>query len=1046
MYLAIYDYSNTQKAILKSNEKYPIAGESYNEILTLDSNGQTELNFVLPLSVEIDGLMEDNYRWSYIIAEYKVKLIDNNDKIYWFKIKSTNDVHGNDGSLTSNVQCKSISYELNKKNTESIADLTGTATQLITYCLNNTGWTVGTIDTFSGKELSLKQSSPSNALNLLNEVATLFDGYLDFDTNLKKVNLYAKDNVNDTQILFTIGKNITSLERLTTSDEIMTRLYITGGEIDTGTVGIQTINPTKEPYIDNFTYYIQNGMITTAQQSLITQYNTDMTTLNGQISTAQGNFDTTNTTIGSKTVALNIAKYERDSKVARVAEIDTSLSIETNPTKKTALNNEKSTLNTEIATLNTQITTLTNEIASLNTTLASQETTVNNLYTTKQTKINQFYADLGDFIHEGAYSNTNLVVPQSVYDDGLKVLEDLCMPKVSYRLNIVDLSTITGYEMEKFKLHDVVDVIDSFLKIRTKVRITKIEKNLSDYTQTTIEIANFYTNIEELFKDITRNVEIIKNQQKYWDRTPKIVNADGTLDVSRLQASFDKGTYQLVNGTNDSIVTDENGITLTNLYDTNKKMRIDGDKIETSIDGGITWIPVVSSDGSNLQNVFGGVLDITEMYLRGDTNFFWNGDGFYAFNPLNVNHWIRFNHDGLIATLDNGVTTEFSLTWAGLSIGKSSVEGLETDLNNINQSIATSNDNLNNFINVTYANDLSGLQSQIDGNISTWFHSGVPTLSNTPADQWTTTEVKDNHLGDLYYDTTTGYAYRFKVDTGVYSWLRITDTDVTKALSDAAQAQDTADGKRRVFTTTPVPPYDIGDLWAGGASGDLKKCKTQKLTGQSYSSVDWELASKYTDDTVANQALTAADEALIAAENALQQGTAYNNVTITTARGVVATQNGGLTETILDGDGLKRRIISNGHVYNYINLFEAGIGVASGSYGRNAAASIADITDAYLDNLNVGILWVTLSNVDFVGRNFVVVPSYRGIDDFSFYTSTTGSALHEDIDVEILEYDYVNARFKIRARRWSYIYQSSAGGYFYASKGCKFSYIAFATS
>ena len=144
--------------------------------------------------------------------------------------------------------------------------------------------------------------------------------------------------------------------------------------------------------------------------------------------------------------------------------------------------------------------------------------------------------------------------------------------------------------------------------------------------------------------------------------------------------------------------------------------------------------------------------------------------------------------------------------------------------------------------------DLADLQDQIDGNIATWFYAGTPTLTNEPAVNWTTTEEKNQHLGDLYYDTNNGYAWRFMVQNGSYSWGRITDSDVTKALEDAANAQDTADSKRRVFVSQPTPPYDVGDLWVQGENGDILRCATPRASG-SYVAGDWVLASKYTDDS-----------------------------------------------------------------------------------------------------------------------------------------------------------------------------------------------------
>ena len=160
-------------------------------------------------------------------------------------------------------------------------------------------------------------------------------------------------------------------------------------------------------------------------------------------------------------------------------------------------------------------------------------------------------------------------------------------------------------------------------------------------------------------------------------------------------------------------------------------------------------------------------------------------------------------------------------------------------------------ENLTNFINTT-TNNLEDLQGQLDGSIMTHFYEYEPTNTNIPASEWTTTELKNNHLGDLFYDTITGYCYRWQVSNNTYSWNRITDVDVTKALADAAKAQDTADNKRRVFVSTPTPPYDVGDLWTQGSDGDIMRCKIAKTSSQSYAAADWEKASKYTDDTKAD--------------------------------------------------------------------------------------------------------------------------------------------------------------------------------------------------
>ena len=157
---------------------------------------------------------------------------------------------------------------------------------------------------------------------------------------------------------------------------------------------------------------------------------------------------------------------------------------------------------------------------------------------------------------------------------------------------------------------------------------------------------------------------------------------------------------------------------------------------------------------------------------------------------------------------------------------------------------------LTNFANVT-TKHLEELQNQVDGNITTWFFNGVPIVEAYPSSEWTTENDKINHLGDLYYDQDTGYAYRWAYENNTYNWSKIVDADVVKALAVANSAQDTADKKRQVFVSQPLPPYDVGDLWI--KDRELYRCQTTKESGETFENNDWIIATKYTDDTVANQ-------------------------------------------------------------------------------------------------------------------------------------------------------------------------------------------------
>lgn len=159
----------------------------------------------------------------------------------------------------------------------------------------------------------------------------------------------------------------------------------------------------------------------------------------------------------------------------------------------------------------------------------------------------------------------------------------------------------------------------------------------------------------------------------------------------------------------------------------------------------------------------------------------------------------------------------------------------------------------------TVTGDLSSIQAQIDGQIETFYEDYEPSLQNYPANEWTSTEERQKHEGDLFYWKSKGYAYRFFQDGATWKWQLVQDTDITQAMEAAEKAQDTADGKRRVFVVTPQPPYDIGDLWTNGE--DILTCSTARPSGSVYVSTDWKKLNTYTDDTVANEALEEARKA-----------------------------------------------------------------------------------------------------------------------------------------------------------------------------------------
>lgn len=201
----------------------------------------------------------------------------------------------------------------------------------------------------------------------------------------------------------------------------------------------------------------------------------------------------------------------------------------------------------------------------------------------------------------------------------------------------------------------------------------------------------------------------------------------------------------------------------------------------------------------------------------------------------------------------------------------------------------TDDTGLTNFINNNFLPTVDNLINQIDGKIETWFQT------TDPAASWTTTKLKEAHVGDMWYNSNTKSLKRYTKTTlvtsageiNVYSWTTIEDQKAIDAYEAASKAQDTADGKRRVFVTTPYPPYDIGDLWLTGGStdGQLKRCITARASG-SYVANDWVIAVYYdnTKTTIDGGIVTSGTVQLAGNDASIKAGITGNGTADTSVR------------------------------------------------------------------------------------------------------------------------------------------------------------------
>ena len=337
-------------------------------------------------------------------------------------------------------------------------------------------------------------------------------------------------------------------------------------------------------------------------------------------------------------------------------------------------------------------------------------------------------------------------------------------------------------------------------------------------------------------------------------------------------------------------------------------------KVEDKGDAYRCYFKTTDSEGRTVRNTFEvGDFAISETFaLKTGTTFYWRyvsgcGDDYIELSKTNCASGSDVPSVGdNIVQLGNETdpARQGAIVWDSVTVGGPYIriyKGINSytmpepliDLNTVLSEIsakfinqATGKD-VDETINDLQA-DMDLVKEQTDKEYTLWFFDYDPTLENLPASDWTTDELKTMHEQDMFYNRLTGHGYRFEKDGSSWSWNDITDHLTLKALEDASKAQDTADGKRRIFVSQPKDSdaYDAGDMWANATysgegvsyKNDSLVCMTAKAAGTSFSIKHWQPSSTATTAYLENlgdrilAAVTDSEEGIEAAKRLANQG------------------------------------------------------------------------------------------------------------------------------------------------------------------------------
>ena len=290
-------------------------------------------------------------------------------------------------------------------------------------------------------------------------------------------------------------------------------------------------------------------------------------------------------------------------------------------------------------------------------------------------KINElslnFFKKYEPYIKEGTWTDSNYLTDNAYYFGALEVAAEGAIPKVSYTITIVDLSTKPEYEDDyEFDIADTTYVEDigmfgvnqkTGLPNRLKVLISSITEDPDVPTSNSINVQNFTTQFEDLFQQVSATVQSLTYNENIYKRSSNFTSNQNVKEDS-LQGTLDSNNLTLINTKENNIELDSQGQAGSDINNHSNKYKLNGQGLFFSNNGGQTWNVGVGPSGINADYIKVGSLDAGKIKIVDNDflYFYWDKDGIIALKEPSedaqssiFNSYAMFNRYGL-SLVENG--------------------------------------------------------------------------------------------------------------------------------------------------------------------------------------------------------------------------------------------------------------------------------------------------------------------------------------------------------------------------------------------------------
>ncbi len=547
----------------------------------------------------------------------------------------------------------------------------------------------------------------------------------------------------DNYVGFRYGKNLKSIQRTLDSESIATKLVVKQNSNEFAENGFCTIarsleNPTRDNFIYNFTYYVNQGMIDfdIVNNDLYLDANgylgyykklrrlnverDELVDVQAALLTDVATYDAQVQTWGTAVENATLQLEEKKDEVKNYIGIDYD--------EAYALYKSGGHVGTDNWETNQEFQ---NIMASVMRLMTSRETykamyaaaqknleNANKQYKKNANRLNaiidkklalnqKFYNKYSRYIQEGSWISEDYLDDDLYFIDAESTLYNSAFPSVSYTINVLEVSQLEGFENYKFKIGDKTYIEDTEFfgwnangrPYQEEVVVNEITTYLDEPDKNVIKVQNYKSSFADLFQRITATTNSVQYSSGAYGRAASIVETDGSISSYTMQMSLANNSYIISNAKDQSVIWDETGITTTSPSDPSNLVRIVNGGVFLSSDGGASWTTGITGNGINANYLTTGAVDTSKVIIRNNnvTSFRWDTYGLTAYqfgygedNTLvgyGNGTFVRYdqfglygikNHDSeFVAKTEKDVweNASFALTWKGFKLQSDGVDG-----------------------------------------------------------------------------------------------------------------------------------------------------------------------------------------------------------------------------------------------------------------------------------------------------------------------------------------------------------------------------------